>query len=222
MILKIIIIKNNNMNQIIQDLNWRYATKQFDSNKKISTKQRDTIIEAFRLTASSFWLQPWKLVVVENQDIKDSLVEHSWWQQQISDCSHLLVLCRTSNFDASDINTFLDDITDTRWVSREDLEWYENLMKGFLSKMNNDEINTWTAKQVYIALWNLMTVCAHMEIDACPIEWFIGDMYDKILGLSEKWLSSVVVLPVGYRSDDDHHAEHKKVRFETNKISQII
>lgn len=210
------------MTQIIQNLNWRYATKVFDANKKISEADMNTIVEAFRLTPSSFGLQPWKLVVVETQEVKDSLVEHSWGQEQIANCSHLLVLCRKDNFDDTNVDEFVEDIAQTRGVSRENLQGYEDMMKGFMSRMDADTKKTWVDKQIYIALGNLMTVCAEMEIDACPVEGFIPEKYDEILGLKEKGISSVVVLPVGYRSSEDKYGELAKVRFPTEKILERI
>ena len=110
------------MNNILQKLNWRYATKAFDETKKVSEEDLDTIVEAFRLTPSSFGLQPWKLIVVEDQATKESLVEHSWGQEQIANCSHLLVFCRKDNFDNANIDAFVDDIAETRGVSRAELE----------------------------------------------------------------------------------------------------
>lgn len=210
------------MTQIIDSLNWRYATKDFDANKKISADDLHTITESFRLTASSFGLQPWKLIVVENQEIKDSLVEHSWGQKQIADCSQLLVYCARDNFDETDVDAFVKDIKETRGVSQEDIQWYEDLMKGFLAKMDENQINTWVEKQVYIALWNVMTACAELKIDSCPIEWFIPSKYDEILWLKEKWIHSVVALPVWYRSSDDVYADLEKVRFNEDTIIETI
>lgn len=210
------------MTKIIEDLNWRYATKAFDPSKKVSKEDLDTLVEAFRLTASSFGLQPWKLVVVQNQEIKDSLVEHSWGQAQIANCSDLLVLCRKNNFSDTNIEEFTSDIKQARWVSQEDIQGYEDMMKWFLSSMNEQEKITWINKQLYIALWNIMTACAQMRIDSCPVEWFIAPKYNEILDLDSKGLSSVVVLPIWYRSDDDHHAKLEKVRFPSAEILEII
>ena len=96
------------------------------------------------------------------------------------------------------------------------------MMKWFLSNMADNAKKVWIEKQVYIALWNLMTVCAQMEIDSCPVEWFISEKYDEILGLTEKWYASVVVLPVGYRDASDKYAAAKKVRFSTDRVIEII
>jgi len=91
-------------------------------------------------------------------------------------------------------------------------------MKGFLSRMNDDAKQVWVDKQIYIALGNLMTVCANMRIDSCPVEGFIAPKYDEILGLADRGLSSVVVLPIGYRAEDDKYASNKKVRFATDEV----
>lgn len=206
------------MKNILDALNWRYATKGFDANKKVTEKDLETIQEAFRLTASSYGLQPWKLVVVENNELRQKLVEHSWGQRQVVDASHLLVLCRPSKFSMSHIDTYLDSICKIRGTSRSDLEWFENMMKGTLGSFDETSINTWMEKQVYIALWNMMTVCAEMEIDSCPMEWFVRAKYDEILWLTDLGLSSVVLLPIWYRSEKDHYATTPKVRFDEKDL----
>ena len=210
------------MTKIIEDLNWRYATKAFDASKKVSEEDLNTIIEAFRLTPSSFGLQPWKLIIVQDQETKDALIEHSWGQQQIWNCSDLLVFTRKNDFWNENVDDFVADIMKTRGVSQEDLQWYEDMMKGFLSRLDNTKKEIWMDKQIYIALWNVMTVCANMHIDSCPIEWFINEKYDEILNLEEKWLSSVVVLPIWYRDMKDAHATDKKVRFPTDFVIEKL
>jgi len=210
------------MHKIIEKLNWRYATKVFNADKKISQTDRDSIIESFRLSPSSFGLQPWKLVLVQDQNLKDALVEHSWGQKQISDCSDLFVLCRKDNFSDTNIEEFISDIAQTRWITTDDLKWYEDMMKWFMSQMDESQKNTWIDKQIYIALGTMMTVCADIEVDACPIEWFDPAKYDEILWLNEKWISSVVVLPVWYRDSSDSYIDLKKVRFSKEEILEII
>lgn len=210
------------MNKNIENLNWRYATKAFDASKKISKEDLETIIEAFRLTPSSLGLQPWKLVIVQNQSIKESLVEHSWGQQQIANCSDLLVLARKNDFWDKNIEDYVTNIMETRSATKESVQWYEDMMKWYLSQMDEVQKEIWMDKQIYIALWNLMTVCADMHIDSCPVEWFTPAKYDEILGLEEKWLSSVVVLPIGYRDISDKYSELKKVRFPTDSIIEMI
>lgn len=210
------------MTEIIDALKWRYACKLFDTTKKVSKSDLDEIIDAFILTSSGFWLQPWKLLVIEKQSIKDSLVEHSWGQSQISDCSHLLVLCRVANLDESSMDKHLDNIWKVREVSKESLSWYEQRVKWFFLTISEDNKSIWSANQVFIALWNLLTVLAMKKIDSCTIWWFIPEKYDEILNLKQKWLASVVALPIWYRSKEDKYANAKKVRFSREEVVEII
>lgn len=203
---------------IIEDLKWRYATKEFDSTKKVSLEDLDKLLEALILTPSSYGLQAWKFVVVENQQIKENLLEHSWNQKQIVDSSHVIVLCQPTKFGDSDIDRFIESTAQIRGQSIESLSDYANIMKGTLSQMDESAINQWMRNQVYIALGNIMTVCANLKIDACPMEGFISQKYDEVLGLSEKGLTSVVVLPIGYRTENDNYASMKKVRYPKDQV----
>lgn len=206
------------MSNLIDDLNWRYATKEFDSSKKISNSDFNVLAESLRLSPSSFGLQPWKFVLVENEQIRQSLVGHSWNQKQVVDASHLFVLARVNDLGDSLVDNYLEDMIKTRGGSREDLKGFEDMMKGFLANMNDDQKSHWANLQIYIALGQLMTTAAHMRIDACPMEGFSKAEYDKILGLQEKGLSSVVVCPVGYRKESDKYATAPKVRFPMDEL----
>lgn len=210
------------MKKIIEDLNWRYATKAFDPTKNITQEQLETILEAFRLSASSFGLQPWKLFVVRNQEKKQALLEHSWYQKQVVDAPYHLVFARNDSDNDTLVQEFIDDIAQTRWVTAESLEEYKQMMLGFLSRMSEEEKNTWANKQIYIALGNLMTVLAEMRIDSCAMEGIIPQKYDEILGLDQKGFSTVVALPIGYRSQEDKYASLEKVRFPVEKMTEII
>lgn len=210
------------MKNIIDSLNWRYATKSFDTTKKVSENDLNEIIEAFRLTASSFGLEPWKLIVVENDKLKKDLVNQSFWQTQVWEASHLLVFTRVENIDDDYINKFFDNSSKITWASREDLKWYEDVVRWFLSRLEKKDIDSWAREQVYLALWNVMTFLASKEIDSCAIGWFNPSWYDEALGLKEKWLTSVVVLPIGYRSENDKYSKYPKVRFSTEEISEIL
>ncbi len=210
------------MTYIIDSLNWRYATKVFDKTKKISNEDLDEIIESFRLTSSSFWLQPWKLLVIKNQDIKNSLVPHSWKQSQISDCSDLLVLCCNTKVWEDYVEKFTQIVAKTIEIDIKNLEWYKKMMLWFISNSWEEWVKTWSNNQVYIALWNLLTVLAIKKIDSCAIWWFDSKKYDEVLNLSEKWFSSVVVLPIGYRSEEDKYSKLKKVRFNREEVVEVI
>ena len=207
---------------IIQSLNWRYATKMFDPTQKISDAYMGMLLEALRLTPSSFGLQFWKFLVVTNQDIKNKLVEHSWGQKQVADCSHLLVFCKPAKVTAADVDRYVSDIAKTRGVEAASLEGYANMMKGYIENTTPEVLSAWMDKQLYIALGVLHTVCAELKIDSCPMEGFSAAAYDEVLDLPAKGLKSVVVCPVGYRSADDKYALAKKVRYPVEDVVEWI
>ena len=203
-------------------MNWRYATKEFDPSKKIPKEDLDIITESLRLTASSFGLQPWKFLIISNQEIKNSLLEHSWGQKQVTECSHHVVFCYPSEFNDKNVDAFIADTAKTRNQSLEDLKGYENVMKGYLSQIEESQKKVWMKDQVYIALGNLMTTCALMKIDACPMEGINQAKYDEVLGLKEKGLMSAVACPIGYRMDSDKYASAPKVRFPKSEIIEHL
>jgi nitroreductase len=203
---------------IIEKLNWRYATKIFDTTKKVPEKDFDILLETLRLAPSSFGLQTWKFVVVKNIDLREKLVAASWRQSQVKDASHLIVLCAPISFDDKNVQAFIDDIVKTRDVTSESVDGYKKVMTDFLKRMNDEQKAQWMKNQIYIALGSLMTVAATMNIDTCPMEGFIPAQYDEILGLTKLGLRSIVVCPVGYRSENDKYASAKKVRFSKNQL----
>jgi len=198
---------------LIKSLNWRYATKVFDPEKKVSDVDLNTLLEALRLTPSSFGLQFWKFLVVTNPQIREKLVEQSWNQRQVADSSHLIVFCRPAQVTHADVDRYIQNIADTRQTTLESLEGYSKMMKGFLDALKPEQKQAWMEKQIYIALGVLHTACALLQIDSCPMEGFVSGAYDEILGLPAKGLKSVVVCPIGYRSANDKAANLKKVRY---------
>ncbi len=197
---------------IIEHLKWRYATKKFDASKRISSTQLETLKEAFNLTALSYGLQTLKLVVIESKEKREVLVEHSYGQRQVVDASHLLVLCIQNEIDVDDVNIHFENIAETRNTPEHVLEPFKNQLKSTIDAMPESKKTDWATRQAYIALGNLMTVCAIEKIDSCPMEGFNPEAYDDILDLKQKGLKSVLLLPVGFRSTDDMFSELKKVR----------
>lgn len=206
------------MTDILDSFKWRYATKKFDPNKKIDPATWAKIEEAMLLSPSSFGLQPWKFVVVTDQKIKEELLPLSWDQSQITSCSHLVIMCRRTDVDANLVNHYIERIASVRGQQTNELENYKNMILGFAERKTKEEIDEWITKQVYIALGQTMAACAMMQVDTCPMEGFSPEGYDKILELQEKKLASVLVLPCGYRSEDDPYAKASKVRFEKNEV----
>ncbi len=206
------------MNSTTNNLQWRYATKKFDASKKLNDADVHVLLEALRLSPSSFGLQPWKFLVITDPKIRKELVVHSWNQPQIVDASHLIVLCAHTDVDETSVKRFVEHIAHVRGISKDELKGYEDMMVGFVSRLSKDAKVEWAKKQVYIALGVLMTVCAEKRIDSCPMEGFDATAYDKILDLHKQNLTATVLLPVGYRAIDDSYAALKKVRFDAKDV----
>lgn len=197
---------------IIEKLNWRYATKKFDVSRELSDSQINTLKEAFNLTALSYGLQTLKMVIVQNRSLREELVSVSYGQRQVADASHLLVLCIQNEIDEEDVEEHFDTVKSVRNTPDEILNPFKEQLKTTIETMPESKRLDWATKQAYIALGNLMTVCAVEEIDSCPMEGFIPDELDKVLNLEKFGLKSVLLLPVGFRAEDDMFASLKKVR----------
>ncbi|WP_299336387.1 NAD(P)H-dependent oxidoreductase [uncultured Psychroserpens sp.] len=196
----------------INKLKWRYATKKFDASKLLSDEKLNTLKQAFNLTATSFGLQTIKLIVIEDKGIREQLVEHSYNQKQVLEASHLLIFCIQNNISDEDIDNHFDNVKDIRETPETILEPFRNDLKTMMKGKTIKERQEWSVKQAYIALGNLMTVCAFEHIDSCPMEGFNPQAFDKILNLQDKNLKSVLLLPVGFRDENDMFADFKKVR----------
>jgi len=197
---------------IIESLEWRYAVKKFDASKNIGDKNIEKLKKAFSLTATSYGLQPIKMIVVENKDIQEKLVPHSFNQPQIAQASHVLVLCVEKSIIKDTVNTYFNSVKAIRGTSDAIIEPYKKMMHASFENRSEESIFTWSKHQAYIALGNLMTVCAVEKIDACPMEGFTPQGYSEVLNLEELNLTPVLVLPVGVRAEDDMFASFKKVR----------
>jgi len=202
----------------IDNLKWRYAVKKFDHHKILSDNQINILKQAFNLTATSYGLQPIKLVVVKNKDIQKELVLHSWNQQQVSQASHILVICVDTKLDETDVEKYFERVKEIRNTPDEIINSFKEYLKTTISGKTKEDLLSWGKNQAYLALGNLLTVCANEKIDSCPMEGFIPEKYDEVLGLKEKNLSSVLVLPVGYRAEDDIMTQQKKVRKNIDEI----
>ncbi len=200
------------MSQFNENAKWRYATKKFDATKKVSTEDLATLKEAIRLSASSFGLQLYKVIIVENPELRAKLLPASWGQTQIVDASHLIVFANQTKFDDSDIDAYLDNATAIRNLPQGALSGYGDFMKGSLANIPEDVRPNWTAKQTYIALSNLLNAAAELKIDVTPMEGFVPAQYNEILGLDQLNLNAVLVAAVGYRHEEDATQHYAKVR----------
>jgi nitroreductase len=208
---------------LIQTLNWRYATKKFDPARKIPADLWDTLEQALVLTPSSFGLQPWKFIVVTDPAVKAKLRAVSWGQPQVEDCSHLVVFTARRNMRSEDIDHYVKRIAEVRDVPEASLSGYADMMKGSiiqgpLSKM----VESWTARQAYIALGNFMTCAAALGVDTCPMEGLDPGQYDEILGLVGTDYHTLAICPAGYRSQEDAYAKLAKVRFPKEQVIRYV
>lgn len=200
------------MNNILKNRNWRYATKKFDSSKKISDGDLEILLEATQLSASSYGLQPYHVFIITDAAIREQLKPVSWGQSQVTDASHLLVFANQSDFGGELVDDYLQNVSATRNIPIEELKGYGEFAKSKLLDLPTASKEIWTAKQVYIALGNVMQAAAELGIDTCPMEGFEMEAYNKILGLDGKNLNTAVVLPIGYRSSEDETQHYAKVR----------
>ncbi|MEM0934042.1 MAG: NAD(P)H-dependent oxidoreductase [Bacteroidota bacterium] len=206
------------MSTILENLNWRYATKKFDPTKKISEQDLDTIFEAIKLSPSSYGLQPFHVLSITDEATRKELQPASWNQSQIVDASHILVFAAKSEFGGELVDDYLENVSTTRGMDIESLKGYGDFMKSKLLDLPTTVKTTWTSRQAYIALGNAMTAAAGLKIDTCPMEGFEPDKYDNILGLTDKGLTSVVVLAIGYRSEEDDTQHYAKVRKNNEEL----
>ena len=198
---------------IIESLNWRYAVKSFDPNKKLTSVQVERIKEGLQLTPTSMGLQLMQFVIIENQNLKNQIVPFAYNQKQVADCSHLLILCRKTHVEENDITSFVERTGEVRELDNQNptLQNYEKMLRNSLN-LSSEQQKVWMENQVYIALGNLLTVCAAENIDSCPMEGFKREQLDDFLQLPKKNLNAVVMCPIGYRSVEDKYSTVNKVR----------
>ncbi|MDG2126022.1 MAG: NAD(P)H-dependent oxidoreductase, partial [Verrucomicrobiales bacterium] len=190
---------------IIDSLRWRYATKQFDPERKLTADQLGSLLESLRLTASSFGLQPWRFVVVSDPATRAELQTVSWNQPQVTDCSHLIVLCRIDSVTGDLVRAHIDKTAETQGTPIEKLATFEDMILGFLSRMSEEQKTAWATNQIYIAMGNLLAACAATRIDACPMEGLDAAAYDRILDLPAQGCHAILACPVGFRSETDKY-----------------
>lgn len=208
--------------EFIKQLEWRYATKKFDASKKVSKENLEALKKAIQLSVSSYGLQLYKVLVIENKEIRKKLKLASWNQSQITDASHLFVFCTYTDAKPENIDEFINLTANIRNLPREKLQGYGDFIKAKLEEKSAAERYHWLKNQTYIALGNLLTACAALKIDACPMEGFSAEEYDSILGLTKNGLDASVIVAVGYRSDEDRTQDLPKVRKSTESLFQSL
>lgn len=194
------------------NLKWRYATKKFDKSKMISENNLEVLKENTLLSPSSWGLQPYKVIIVSNDKLKEKLKSASYEQDQITDCSHLFVFCNYVNVTERDVDSFLELKAETENTNLESLSNISEKIKNKIKSKSPEDLSDWTARQAYLGLGFLLASAAELRIDACPMEGFEPEKYNSILKLEDKGLNSVVIAAVGYRDENDPYLNKKKVR----------
>lgn len=206
---------------LIQDLNWRYATKNMNG-ETVSDEKLTAILKATNLAATSYGLQPFTILVVSNKEIKLKLQEAAYGQAQVGSSSAVLVFAVPLKITTADIEGFINLVATTRSMPVEALDGYKGMILGTVGALPAEQQQIWSAKQAYIALGTALAAAAEQKVDACPMEGFDAAQFDEILGLTEKGLKSVVIMPVGYRSADDATAKYIKVRKPESELFHFV
>ncbi len=206
----------------IENLKWRYATKKFDSSKKISSENLEKLKEAIQLSVSSYGLQLYKVIIVETAALREKLKPVSWGQDQITEASHLIVFCNYTNVKDKHVDDFLNMTAKSQDMEVKNLSEYGDFMKGKIKEMTTSESLNWTSRQTYLALGNLLNACAELKIDSCPMEGFEPEKYNDILELSKQGLNAAVIATIGYRSNEDHTQNRPKVRKSLNELFEVL
>jgi nitroreductase len=209
--------------QLLDALRWRYATKAFDPNRKIPADTWSALEDGLVLSPSSFGLQPYRFLVIQDRALRERLLPHAWGQRQVVDASHFVVFAARTRVTEAEIDAFTGLIASTRGVTPESLASYRGMMTGtLLSDGFRPLAAHWTARQAYIALGNLLTTAAMLGVDACPMEGFVPAEFDQVLGLPAQGLASVVCCALGYRHADDKYAVAPKVRFPKSELLKTV
>lgn len=208
--------------KLVENLKWRYATKKFDSSKIVSQQDLNYLKEAVQLSVSSYGLQLYKVLIVENTALRELLREVSWGQSQVTEASHLFVFCNFSENKDKYVDDYINKIAVTQQIKTSEIEGYGNFIKENLAKKTNSEWRSWSKRQTYLSLANLLSACAELRIDACPMEGFDATAYNEILHLNSKGLNASVIATVGYRSEKDETQYRKKVRKTVEELFETV
>ena len=209
--------------QLVQALEWRYATKVFDASKKIPADVWAALEQTLVLTPTSYGLQPYQFLVIQDPAKRAALLPHSWGQKQVVDCSQFVVFTARTDMQAADVTKLIQRISAVRGLPPESLNFYRDMMLGdVVNGARGKSAHEWATRQTYIALGNLMTAAAVLGVDACPMEGFVPAEYDKILGLNGSGYATVVACALGYRAAGDKYAKLAKVRYDQADLIKVI
>jgi nitroreductase len=204
---------------LFTQMNWRYACKRFDSTKIIREEDWNILSETLRLTASSYGLQPWKFIVVQNPELRKQLFDASWKQSPVVDASHFLVITYKEKMDEAHIDRHIAQTAKLRGIEISTLDNMKKVIMGDLVVgPRSAAIGAWAQRQCYIAMGGFLTTASLMEIDTLPMEGLDPSAYDRILELEGTGYKTVAAIACGYRSPDDKYSATKKIRFDMQDV----
>ena len=216
-------MSNLSPQQLLNALEWRYATKVFDPAKKIPADIWHALEQALVLTPTSYGMQPYQFLVVQDAAKRAALLPHSWNQKQVVDCSHFVVFTARTEMTEADVAKLIQRTSEVRGIPLEKLNFNRDMILSDVVKgPRGQTAHEWAARQCYIALGNLMTSAAVLGVDACPMEGINPLEYDHVLGLNGSGFKTVVACALGYRAAADKYASLPKVRFETKDLVRVI
>ena len=213
-------------NNALSALNWRYATKKFDPKRKVSGGDIAILSESLRLAPSSMGIQPWKFLLITDPKVKSQLSAACYGQKQVKDASHVFVICSTKELTGEHLSFYFESVRianpkkslSGKAAQAVQLAGYRKMIEGYALSMGKEKASQWCKEQGYIALGFLLSACAHLGIDSCPIEGYDKGKVEALLGLPEIGLQAATVVPIGYRAKDDSHARENKVRFKKEVV----
>ncbi|HEX9046435.1 MAG TPA: NAD(P)H-dependent oxidoreductase [Verrucomicrobiae bacterium] len=213
----------NQTKQLLDALQWRYATKAFDTTKKIPADVWAALEKSLVLTPTSYGLQPYQFLIVQDAAKRAALLPHSWGQKQVVECSHFVVFTARTDMQEADVLKLIARISSVRGIPAESLNFYRDMMLGDVVNGPRGKVaHEWAARQCYIALGNLMTAAAVLGVDACPMEGLVPAEYDRILKLEGTGYKTVVALALGYRAAGDKYAHLAKVRYADKDLVRVV
>ena len=205
--------------QLLEALNWRYATRKFDAKRSIPAAEWNALEQSLILSPSSVGLQPWKFLVVTDPAVKERLMAAAWHQVQVVECSHFVVFAVRRNLGSDHVQRHLERMAEVRGVAIESLDKFRAMIVGNLEKARTEgRLDTWQSHQLYIALGQFVASAALLGVDTCPMEGFEPPKFDEILRLTGTEFTSVVACAAGYRVAEERYAMLKKVRFKPEDV----
>ena len=206
---------------IITALKWRYATKAYDTTKKLTDEELQTVLESARLAPSSLGIEAWKFIVVENADLRAKIRAAGWGQPAFTDASHLVIVARRTDVRENILRELMERVMKTTGAPEAALDGYKKMVEGAIAGRDDAALDSWVAHQAYIPLGIMVETAALLNVDATPMEGFDMKAVDEILGLSAQHLAATAAVALGHRAEGDEYAARPKVRRSAEEVIEV-